>query len=68
MAGQVSLPPLAKFIKSNKNGRILVDEKNYEYRIKDNFGSTTYWICRKYPKCKAKAKTYVVETQEYIKE
>ena len=42
--GQVSLPQIAKFIKSNKNCRILVDEKNFECRIKDNKGSTTYWI------------------------
>ena len=67
MAGQ-----LAVFVKSNKKGPFLVDTEEFEYRIKSNTPetATTYWICRKKDayNCKARAKTQIIEEQEYLKE
>ena len=60
----------SRFINSNKRSDgILVDENEYEYRMKSVRGETTYWTCRQKDskKCSARATTILVGEEVFVK-
>ena len=59
----------ASFGTSNKGGKILIGEHQYEYRKRKSVGLNSYWECRhaKKKSCKATAVTTIIDQTEFMK-